>query len=99
MMRNTPEACLSLADIRTEIDALDERIVELLAQRGAYVLAAAQFKRSAVEVRAPARVEQVIERVRALAEAHGAAPEMVERVYRELIAAFTDAEHTQWSRR
>ena len=97
-MHKPPAACTSLADIRAEIDRLDDQLVALLAQRSAYVLAAAQFKRNAAEVVAPARVEQVIARVRALAASHGASADVVERIYRELIAAFTDAEHAHWSR-
>ena len=94
--QKSPMDCESLADVRAEIDRLDERIVGLLAQRGSYVLAAARFKRSEAEVSAPQRVEQVIARVRAMAQTQGASPDVVERVYRELIAAFTDAERTHW---
>jgi isochorismate pyruvate lyase len=94
-----PEDCESLVQVRAEIDRLDEQIVRLLAERGGYVLAAARFKRSANDVRAPQRVEQVVERVRALALQHGALPEVVERIYRTLIEAFTDAEHRRWQQR
>jgi isochorismate pyruvate lyase len=98
-MTLSPEDCTSLADIRAQIDRLDADIVGALAARGAYVLAAARFKRSPDEVKAPDRVEQVIAHVRQLAEAHGANADVVERIYRELIAAFTDAEHHVWSLR
>jgi len=96
-MNKTPDTCDSLADVRAEIDRLDEHIVRLLAERGAYVLAAARFKGSAAEVKAPLRVEQVITRVRGLAQRHGAMPDMVERIYREMIEAFTDAERAHWA--
>jgi isochorismate pyruvate lyase len=91
--------CQSLDQLRREIDRLDEQIVRLLAERGGYVLAAARFKRSADEVRAPQRVEQVVARVRDLALKHGALPDVVERTYRTLITAFTDAEHRRWQQR
>lgn len=94
-----PEDCESLAQVREQIDRLDRDIVALLAERGRYVLAAAPFKRSADEVRAPQRVEQVVAKVRALAAEHGGLPDVVERVYRELIDAFTDAEHQRWQQR
>ena len=94
---NTPQSCESLAQVREQIDRIDDQVVRLLAERGTWVLAAARFKRSPEEVRAPQRVEQVIARVRALAEQHGAMPDVVERVYRELIQAFTEAEHRRWS--
>ena len=97
-MTTTPEQCESLAQVREQIDRIDTQIVQLLAERGGYVLAAARFKRSAAEVRAPQRVEQVIARVRALAEQRGAMPDVVERIYREMIEAFTDAEQRHWSR-
>ncbi len=96
---NTPEQCASLAQVRAEIDRLDAHIVPLLAERGGYVLAAARFKHSAGEVPAPQRVEQVIEHVRALAAQHGALPEVVERVYRTMIAAFIEAELRHWQQR
>ena len=91
--------CQSLDQLRREIDRLDEQIVRLLAERGDYVLAASRFKRSADEVRAPQRVEQVVARVRDLALKHGALPDVVERTYRTLITAFTDAEHRRWQQR
>ena len=68
----TPQQCESLEQVRAGIDRLDAQIVRLLAERGAYVLAAARFKHSADAVRAPQRVEQVVARVRALAEQQGA---------------------------
>jgi isochorismate pyruvate lyase len=95
----TPEQCESLAEVREEIDRLDAQIVQLLAERGGYVLAAARFKANPAEVRAPQRVEQVIARVRALAAAQGAIPDVVERTYRALIEAFTEAEQRHWSGR
>ena len=95
----TPQQCESLAQVRAQIDRIDERIVQLLAERGGYVLAAARFKSSAAEVRAPQRVEQVVARVRGLAEAQGGLPDVVERVYRELIEAFTEAEQRHWGAR
>ena len=94
-----PEDCETLAQVREQIDRLDRDIVALLAERGRYVLAAAPFKRSADEVRAPQRVEQVVAKVRQLAAEHGAMPEVVERIYRELINAYTDAEHQRWQQR
>jgi isochorismate pyruvate lyase len=96
---NTAEQCQSLAQVRAEIDRLDEQIVPLLAERGRYVLAAARFKANPDEVRAPQRVEQVIERVRALAERHGALPEVVDSVYRTMISAFIEVELRHWQRR
>jgi isochorismate pyruvate lyase len=82
----------SLAEVRASIDRLDRQIVPLLAKRGRYVLAAARFKKDAAEVPAPARVEEVIRNVRRLAEESGALPDVVEKAYRAMIAAFIEAE-------
>ncbi len=74
------------------IDALDEYIVRLLAERFAYAEQAAGFKKSAAEVPAPERVAQVIARVRKIASENGAPPGAVEQVYRALIGAMIEIE-------
>src|SRR5207244_1798643 len=58
-------------EVRATINRIDQEIVRLLAERGGYVRQAARFKQTTDDVRAPARVEQVIGRVRALAEQFG----------------------------
>lgn len=80
--------CGNLAEVRENIDALDRKIVALLAERGRYVKDAARFKRDAFQVSAPQRQQEVIDKVRALAEKEGAYPEVVEAAYRALIAGF-----------
>jgi isochorismate pyruvate lyase len=84
--------CHSLEEVRTQIDALDRQIVALLAERGAYVKQAARFKKNTDDVKAPQRVEQVIAKVKALAEELGAHPAVTEQVYRAMIAGFIEAE-------
>ena len=81
-----------LAGVRAAIDALDEELVGLLARREHLVRAAARFKADAAAVRAPDRVAQVVARARRLAVTHGGSPEVAERVYRAMIAAFVDLE-------
>lgn len=84
--------CESIDDVRTRIDSIDRRIVELLAERGEYVLQAAKYKKSTDDVKAPKRVEQVISKVRSLSVDFGANPDVVEKVYRAMISAFIEAE-------
>ena len=50
-----------------------------MAERGKYVAEAGRFKKDPAAVSAPARVEAIIARVRALAAADGLAPEVAER--------------------
>ncbi|MES2510181.1 MAG: chorismate mutase [Pseudomonadota bacterium] len=80
--------CDSLAGVRENIDALDQKIVALLAERGRYVKDAARFKRDAFQVSAPQRQQEVIDKVKALAVGSGAYPEVVEACYRAMIAGF-----------
>src|SRR4051812_15184696 len=90
--RPAATACASLAEVRERIDALDVHIVQLLAERFQYGRQAAGFKAFAAEVPAPARVEQVIGKVRRLAEENGAPIDGVEQVYRALIGATIELE-------
>lgn len=80
--------CNSLEEVRENIDRIDRNIIELIAERGVYVLQAALYKQDTVSVQAPKRVEAVIEKVRNYAAEFGADPDMVEKLYREMIAAF-----------
>jgi isochorismate pyruvate lyase len=87
--------CTSIEEVRHHIDQIDRDLVSLLAKRGNLVTQAAAFKKTTDDVRAPARVEQVIAKVRSLATDSGASPEVVEQVYRAMIAAFINEElHT-----
>lgn len=80
--------CTSLDEVRQRIDEIDRSLVLLLAKRGNLVTQAASFKKTTDDVRAPARVEQVIAKVRKMASETGASPAVVEQVYRAMIAAF-----------
>lgn len=84
--------CDTLADVRSAIDQIDFMLVGLLAERGHYVREAARFKRNEAEVAAPARVQQVIDQALRHARQMGAAPEVVEAVYRSMVAGFIELE-------
>ncbi len=82
----------NLQEVRERIDALDAKIVPLLAARFACALDAARFKSGASEVPAPERAARVIANARRLALESGAPADAVEKVYRALIAAMIDIE-------
>lgn len=82
----------SLAAIRERIDGIDAALVELIAERQRWVVAAGTHKTDDESVRTPARVEQVIAKVRGLAVKTGASPEVVEHTYRAMISAFINLE-------
>ncbi len=82
----------TLAEVRANIDRLDDAIVALIAERAMYVKDAARFKRDAHQVAAPARQAEVFAKVRALAEKHNRGfdhlPDVAEAAYRAMVAAF-----------
>lgn len=82
----------TITEVRAQIDDLDRRIVDLIAERQRWVVRAGSLKSDESAVRAPARVEQVIEKVRELARTANASPDVVEGAYRALIAGFIDLE-------
>ncbi len=81
-----------MAEIRLQIDLLDEQIVKLLAKRRLFVGEAAKYKQNKAEVSAPDRVEEVIYRVKKLAEEYGIEAFIVEKVYQTMINCFIQKE-------
>lgn len=81
----SPESCGSMAELRDAIDALDARLVQLLARRQAYIERAAVLKQDRDAVRDPARIEDVVQKVLAQAKAAGLSPAIAEPVWRLLI--------------
>ena len=73
--------CATLADVRREIDRLDRKIVRLLSERSGYVGEAARIKDKASQIVDRARIEQVVDKVRTRAEACGADPATIDRIY------------------
>jgi len=93
------KCCASLLEVRDNIDRLDRQIIALMAERGKYVAEAGRFKADPAAVSAPARVEAIIAKVRAIARQDGLAESVAERSYRAMIAAFEDYEREEWTRR
>ncbi|HEY7608761.1 MAG TPA: chorismate mutase [Alphaproteobacteria bacterium] len=77
----------NLAEIRAAIDRIDGEIVRLLAERLVWTRDAARFKANEGEVAAPARAAAVVARAVALGAERGVPAEIVEPVYRAMIAA------------
>ncbi|MFN6007199.1 MAG: chorismate mutase, partial [Paracoccaceae bacterium] len=60
-----PADCTSMAQIRAEIDRLDEDLVRLFAERAGYIDRAAEIKATAdLPARIGSRVEEVVGNVR-----------------------------------
>ena len=90
--------CETMEQVRANIDALDARILPLVAARSAYVAQAARIKQSADQVYDQARIDAIIDRVRSLAMEHGAPPEVIEATWRAMIAASIEFEHAEFAR-
>ena len=90
--------CESLEEVRANIDRIDDEIIRLLAERTGYVMQASSFKKSEEGVKAPARVEAVIQKVRKKAQAYGADPDMAEALYREMITRFINMEMDEFNK-
>jgi isochorismate pyruvate lyase len=81
------------------IDRLDHDIIRLMAEREKYVAEAGRFKANPGAVSAPARVEEVIAKVKTIARENGLAETVAERTFRAMIGAFEDYEREEWARR
>lgn len=101
-MSHTPKPpvveCHSMAQVRAHIDALDEKIVALMTERGGYVAQAARIKQSADQVYDQPRIDFIIDRVRGLAREQGAPEDVMAATYRAMIAAFIKFERGEFKR-
>jgi isochorismate pyruvate lyase len=78
-------ACTTMTEVRAGIDALDRRIVTLLAERMRYIEAAARIKPTREAVRDEARKAAVIDHARAVAAEAGFPPELAGAVSEVLV--------------
>ena len=90
--------CESMADVRRYIDALDERIVALMAERSGYMTQAARIKQNADQVHDQARIDFIVKRVTAMATEQGAPEAVIEAAYRAMIDASIEFERGEFKR-
>jgi isochorismate pyruvate lyase len=86
-----------MTEVRANIDALDEQIVALLARRTGFVAQAARIKADESQIVDKARVEYIVDRVKAQARELGAPEEVIEAAYRALIDASIEFERKQYA--
>jgi isochorismate pyruvate lyase len=78
-----------IADLRQEIDIVDEKLIKLLAERQRLVEAIIVVKqREGLPARIPARVDYVVDRARVLARAHHLDPALAESIWTEMVEWF-----------
>jgi isochorismate pyruvate lyase len=94
-----PEACNTMAEVRAGVDALDNRLVEMLAIRFGYMRAAARIKPERGQVRDEPRKAQVIANARARAEALGLPADVIADIWDGLVEASIAYELSHWDSR
>ena len=85
--------------IRRDIDALDKRLVALLAERQQLIEAAGKVKPARDTVRDEARIEEVVALVKKEAAKVGLAEEIAEPVWRQLIESSIAYEYGVFDKR
>lgn len=88
--------CRSIAEVRKHIDDYDTEIAALICKRHHFVMQAAKFKTSVEGVVVPERIEQIIARVRKIAEGFGVNPDVLEKTYRGLLSGTISDEQRHW---
>jgi len=94
--RPAPAECMTMAQVRQGVDALDRLLVTILAERQRYMDAAARIKPNREAVRDTARIEDVVAKVKAQAREVGLSEEIAEPVWRLLIERCIAHEFEAW---
>ena len=88
-----PSDCNCIEDVRAEIDALDEKIMELFGKRFKFVKEVVKYKSNdEASIIAPDRRAKVLARRRELAIQNGLDPDVFENMYAGLIKHFIEEE-------
>ena len=82
----TAQQCVSMADVRQEIDRIDRALVRLLAERLTFIERAGVIKSDRKSVRDEARINDVLAKVKASCERDGFPFDIAEPVWRRLMA-------------
>lgn len=93
-----PERCTTMSEVRAGVDALDRRLIELLARRFAYMRAAARIKPCRAAVRDEARKAAVIGAAARQAREIGLPAEAIADLWDRLVEVSIDYEMEEWER-
>ena len=88
--------CNSLEEVRTEIDVLDTKLVDLIAERSHLIRQAAAFKNSVEEVKAEDRIDFILQRVRHHAIEQGVSPNMISELFTIMIDEMVETEISEF---
>lgn len=88
--------CNTLEEVRSEIDIIDDRIVELISQRSHLIRQAAAFKNSVDEVKATDRIEFILQKVRHSAIQADVSPNMISDLFKIMIDEMVETEISEF---
>ena len=91
--------CQTMTEVRAGVDALDQNLVALIAERFEYMDAAARIKQSREIVRDEVRKAEVLQNVRKLAEDAGLPDGLTDQIWEMLIESSIAYELEQWDKR
>lgn len=85
---NVPHECHSIEEVRQQIDEIDQKIIDLIGNRFAYIPQIVRYKNNADEVYAKDRHLAVLSQRRIMASDHHLDPDVIEQMYRILMDYF-----------
>lgn len=88
--------CNSLEEVRAEIDQIDDKLVELIAQRSLLIRQAAAFKNSIDEVKAKDRVDYILHKVRQQAIKLDVSPNLISDLFQIMINEMVETEISEF---
>ncbi len=88
--------CNSLEEVRTEIDKIDDQLVELISVRSHLIRQAASFKDSVEEVKAEDRIEFILQKVRHSAIQADVSPNMISELFTIMINEMVETEISEF---
>ncbi len=86
------KVCNTLEELRSEIDKIDDQIVELIGERNELIKQASKFKKSVDEIKSDERMDTVMDRVRHKAVTMGMSPNMMAEIYKIMIDEMVETE-------
>ena len=91
------QKCNTLEEVRSEVDLVDEKLVELIALRNSYIKQLSQFKTTAEEVKSPERIADVIARVRTKAIELDLSPNLINDMFIRMIDEMVETEISEFN--
>lgn len=88
--------CKTLEEVRSEINTIDTKLVEIISERSHLIRQAAGFKNSVEEVKAQDRIEFILQRARHKAIELGINPNMISELFTIMIDEMVEMEISEF---